>query len=774
MLGRAITFALVGLEPRRVEVEAHLRTGQQPSFQIVGLADRACQEAKHRVRSGVHSSRLLWPGEVITVNLAPAALRKEGTGFDVAIALTVLAASGQVPADRLAEHACIGELGLDGRVRPVAGTIAAAEGAARAGFARLLCSADSSHEAALAGIEAVGVRHIGEAVGYLRGEDELVPASQVTDPRAPPDLPDLADVRGQERGRRALELAATGQHNLLLAGPPGTGKTMLGRRLPSILPPLTREEALEVTRIHSVAGTLPPGAGLISAPPFRAPHHGASAAAIIGGGAVPRPGEVSLAHRGVLLLDELPEYTRAVLEALRQPLEDGVVVGRARRWAGAVPGAVPARGHDEPLPVRRARRPAAAMRVHPGPDHRVPREGLARAARPLRPRGHDAAAAGGGARGWPGRVVGRGAGACGRRCVPAPLRAPSSHDGRVRASRQRRRPASPHGSRPRPRRACRANGGGAGRVGGRTAGARRRGALVPVPDGPHEPVTIRVVRRRDDGYPALLAQIPDPPSRLWVRGDAPFELLDRPSVAIVGARACSGYGRSVARLLANEAAAAGAVVVSGMARGVDGEAHRGALAAGAATVAVLGCGVDRDYPAAHAELARSIVETGGLVVSEYEPGVEPAPWRFPARNRVIAGLARATVVVEARERSGALITADFALEDGREVLAVPGEITSRLSAGTNALLRIGATPATSAADVLEALGLDAQPSARSMPDDPVAAAVLAAVEAGAGTPDELSRTTGLDAGELAAALALLELAGAVAVEEGVVRSTIAR
>jgi len=325
VLGRAITFALVGLEPRRVEVEAHLRTGQQPAFSIVGLADRACQEAKHRVRSGVHSSRFAWPDQVITVNLAPAALRKEGTGFDIAIALTVLAASGQLPAARLAEHACIGELGLDGRIRGVSGTIAAAEGAARAGLTRLLCSADSAREAALAGIDAVGVRHIAEAVGYLRGEEEIVPASRTTDPRSPPDLPDLADVRGQERGRRALELAATGAHNLLLAGPPGTGKTMLGRRLPSILPPLTQEEALEVTRIHSVAGTLAPGSGLVQAPPFRAPHHGASAAAIIGGGTVPRPGEVSLAHRGVLLLDELPEFTRAVLEALRQPLEDGVV-----------------------------------------------------------------------------------------------------------------------------------------------------------------------------------------------------------------------------------------------------------------------------------------------------------------------------------------------------------------------------------------------------------------------------------------------------------------
>ncbi len=279
---------------------------------------------------------------------------------------------------------------------------------------------------------------------------------------------------------------------------------------------------------------------------------------------------------------------------------------------------------------------------------------------------------------------------------------------------------------------------------------------------------LRWVGRSDPGFPPSLASIFDPPPGLFLRGTAPVELLDRPAVAIVGARACSAYGSHVARTFGRELAAAGLLVVSGMARGVDGEAHRGALEAGGATVAVLGCGVDRAYPAAHAELARRICSTG-LVVSEYPPGVEPAPWRFPARNRIVAGLAQATVVVEARERSGALITADLALEEGREVFAVPGEITSSLSAGTNALLRLGATAATSAADVLEAFGL-APPDPATPTLSSAGEAVLVRIRETPASADELVRAVGRDAAAVAAALTELELHGLLTEASGIYRA----
>jgi DNA processing protein len=268
----------------------------------------------------------------------------------------------------------------------------------------------------------------------------------------------------------------------------------------------------------------------------------------------------------------------------------------------------------------------------------------------------------------------------------------------------------------------------------------------------------RFLPRTAPEFPPLLRAIHDPPVGLFVRGPGDVSLLSRAAVAVVGARACSGYGASVARSLGRDLARGGLVVVSGMARGVDAEAHRGALEAEGPTVAVLGCGIDRDYPAAHAELARRIAATG-LLVSEYAPGVEPAPWRFPARNRIVAGLCAATVVVEARERSGALITADLALEEGREVFTVPGEISSALSAGTNALLKLGATPLTAASDVLVEFGIEeAAPAARD--------ALLDLLPA---TADELVRRTGRPAAEIARTLVELELAGSVSAHEGTYR-----
>jgi DNA processing protein len=271
----------------------------------------------------------------------------------------------------------------------------------------------------------------------------------------------------------------------------------------------------------------------------------------------------------------------------------------------------------------------------------------------------------------------------------------------------------------------------------------------------------RFLPRSSADFPPLLRAIHDPPAGVFLRGGSEPEVLSRQAVAIVGARACSGYGASVARSLGRELAAAGLVVVSGLARGIDAEVHRGALEADGTTVAVLGCGIDRDYPAAHTELARRVADAG-LIVSEYAPGVEPAPWRFPARNRIVAGLCAATVVVEARERSGALITADLALEEGREVFAVPGEITSSLSVGTNALLKLGAAPLTSATDVLDSFGLELEPEHGER------SSLLELLPASA---DELVRKTGLGADEVARALVELELAGSVAVQEGIYRST---
>ncbi|HSW62981.1 MAG TPA: YifB family Mg chelatase-like AAA ATPase [Dissulfurispiraceae bacterium] len=335
MLSKARSAYVIGIDAHPVDVEVDISSRGLPHFSIVGLPDASVKESKDRIRAALKNIGFSFPLKQITVNLAPADMKKEGSLFDLPIALGVIAAEGIIPLEPLQEYMIAGELSLDGQVKPIRGALPLALAAKRLGLRGLILPKENAPEAAVVdGIDVFGLQSVPAVISFLTGTDGRVPPTAIDVQSAMMQFgayeEDFSEVKGQEHAKRALEVAAAGSHNILMIGPPGSGKTMLARRLPSILPPMTLQEALETTKIHSVAGLLTEGQSLIATRPYRNPHHTISDIALIGGGQMPRPGEVSLAHHGILFLDELPEFKRNALEVLRQPLENGSVsVSRA-------------------------------------------------------------------------------------------------------------------------------------------------------------------------------------------------------------------------------------------------------------------------------------------------------------------------------------------------------------------------------------------------------------------------------------------------------------